>query len=117
MTDAELAAKITEGQRKAEHDAFKSGYARANSTRWYARGPGLPELQPSLFEVHIEAPEPTKPYLVQDTWPIAVYGKTYGGCNKVLMLRFETWENFLKFVKDLKTVSQPGLPAFANSWD
>ncbi len=99
-----------------ERDAVASGYVRCPNvdTRWYAGSPGLPEMPKYFAEMRIEETPKSAP-MPQDTWPVAVYVRTYGG-GLALHSRYETWAAYMDKARELGTLSEPGLAAWSQGW-
>ena len=98
-----------------EQEARKSGYYRSpnNPTRWYAGGPGIPELLHWYQEIHIEhgvRPE-SKGY---DFVRLYEY---QNGRGLVWKGTFADWADYMRYVTEHGKLSAPGLPAFSNAWD
>lgn len=90
----------------SEFLAREAGYVRSpngNGLRWYAAGPGIPELvHPMELEIRADG---DPPYVVT----CAVYGKPL---ERVDVLKFATMAEFLEWCKRHGRTSEPGMPAF-----
>lgn len=95
-----------------EQQACGHGYVRCpnQATRWYPAGPSLPQL-PSFLDVHIEEHDINER-------PVVVLARKYGTPKTLFpIMKFDDFNQLIEFIKTIKTVSSPGLPAYSNSWD
>ena len=88
-----------------EKAARESGYVRSPNnifnipgSRWYAGGPGIPEITACGAQVFISVHER----------PVALYVSAYGKPEPVLCMRFKTWGDFWSYALLHGTRSKPG---------